>query len=121
MDSSLDTVLEQAAELQTRGNILRRVTGASAGLFIALAARGTEVATAGDFACCNLAWTPDSGHWCSGDAYGNFSCPSGYYHRVWYCCTSGHQLFGCGECASGATCNDGPWYCSYGWNTGSTC
>jgi hypothetical protein len=41
----------------------------------------------------------------------NFKCPEGYIKTYWTC-TEGSNTIGCGECASGDSCVDGPWYCS---------
>lgn len=112
------TDVDKSGEL--RPVFLKRLPALSAGIFAALAARGTQVAHAGNFACCNLAYPPSTGPWCPIHQYGDFYCPGGTNARVWYCCAEG-QLFGCGECTNGATCHDGPWECSYGWNTGVVC
>jgi hypothetical protein len=104
-----------------------RLIAASAAVFVAAAARGTDKAYAIDpqcnWICCCLAYT-DSAHWCVARSWTNppYECPAGSYQRVWYCCGPG-GVVGCGECQSGSgTCHDGPdWYCSYGWYTGAGC
>lgn len=123
----------EAGVRTTRRNALTRFSAVSAGIFAALASRGTPRASAGpdqcggfhNFACCCLYWTPNSGHWCSGPSYGQFNCPAGYSKYIWYCCSL-NQLWGCGECMTcpggGCTCFTGTDYnCSYGWNTHSVC
>lgn len=51
----------------------------------------------------------------------NYTCPAGYYKRAWYCVpTGGNRAFGCGECAAGASCWDGPFACSIWWDD-ATC
>lgn len=59
--------------------------------------------------CCYLA-CPD--RQCPYDGSGsNFKCPPGYNKTYWEC-TLATTKWGCGECACGADCGSGPWYCS---------
>lgn len=62
--------------------------------------------------CCSLASCTQcrySGRKC------NYTCPSGYSKRVWYCHAAA-RIIGCGECAKGSNCDLGPWACSIWWD-----
>ena len=102
----------------TRRGAMSRFTVFAAGLFGATVAGGVaaEKASAQRVACCTLARQNGS---CSGGG-SSFRCPSGYHKRVWYCCHSG-RMWGCGECAKGATCYNGPWACSEAWGSQLAC
>ena len=98
----------------------RKISLASAALYLGIAARGAESASAcWMWNCCCLAstnWCGCQGCACSGH--------SNAFWRVWYCCSgSPSRLYGCGECQSGSgTCEMGPtWYCSYGWLAFNDC
>lgn len=67
--------------------------------------------------CCTLARPPGG---CPGSGSG-FTCPSGYYRRVWGCCRSDGRYVFCGECTTGSTCHTGSFYCSEGWVSGNVC
>jgi hypothetical protein len=41
----------------------------------------------------------------------NFACPPGSFKTYWTCVEMS-QTVGCGECASGPSCFDAPWFCS---------
>lgn len=116
VDKGLDVEPEPTG---TRGGFFARLTGAGAAVFVAMASRKTQPASAGDFACCDLIYPPSSGNTCPLHSYGDFYCNQGS-KKVWYCCQQ-NQLFGCGECTTGSDCFHGDWKCSYGWNTGFTC
>ncbi|MFI6323376.1 hypothetical protein ACIBG8_38005 [Nonomuraea sp. NPDC050556] len=65
--------------------------------------------------CCKLA-LPDL--WCPKNASAQYYCPPGYTMKVWTCCSGTapwQRKYACGECTQGATCGDGPVYCSAGW------
>ena len=62
--------------------------------------------------CCDLSDTPD----CPSCSY---QCGSGYHRRTWTCWL-GEELIDCLECATGATCDDGPFECSLAYND-NTC
>jgi hypothetical protein len=102
----------------TRRGALSRFTLFAAGLFGAAAAGGVDPdeAAAQRVACCTLARQNGS---CAGGG-SSFRCPSGYHKRVWYCCHLG-RLWGCGECAKGPTCHNGPWACSEAWGSQLAC
>lgn len=112
----MSTLLEEVDQSPTRRRFLRRLTGASAGLFAGIAAAGADDAAAYPYACCALA----SNTHCSGCSTGSFSCPSGYNKKYWFCCQSG-QLYGCGECTHGSSCYIGPWVCSCGYRASGPC
>jgi hypothetical protein len=59
--------------------------------------------------CCGLASKRLCSYTVSRD---RFYCPSGYTRTVWSCRTGSGQLVWCGECASGSSCYDSPFYCS---------
>ncbi|GGQ60212.1 hypothetical protein [Couchioplanes azureus] len=63
--------------------------------------------------CCSLASCEQCQYAVSRDRY---TCPDGYRRTVWTC-VSGSRTYGCGECSTGETCNDGPFACSiwYAW------
>ena len=98
----------------SRRGFVRRVTGASAAVFAGFAASATP-AEAVAYKCCNLART----NRCAGCRSGspNFSCPSGYRVRRWYCCYS-CDLVMCGECNKNSSCwGPPPYACSCGSTT----
>lgn len=102
----------------TRRGILGHITAVSAAIFTGIAAAGADEAAAYPYACCGLA----RNNRCSGCGTGpaGFNCPSGYHARYWFCCQSG-QLYGCGECARGRTCYQGPFACSCGYRASGPC
>lgn len=60
--------------------------------------------------CCNVAHP--NGPFCGGRKnIENFTCPSGYHKRAWYCHTA-HFYYTCLECAAGSNCYSGPFACS---------
>lgn len=100
------------ARTSSRRGFVWRVTGASAavfGGFATLAAGPAEAIVT--YRCCRLARS----NRCSGcgSPSPNFSCPSGYRVRRWYCCSSG-DLVMCGECTKSDSCYTGPFACSCG-------
>jgi hypothetical protein len=113
---TLDPLTGGEEILAPRRTLLRRVTEVGVGLFGGLAALGADEAAAYAYACCGLA----RDNKCSGCSTGNFSCPSGYSKRYWYCCQGG-QLYGCGECAKGSNCYTGPFACSCGYRASGPC
>jgi hypothetical protein len=98
------------SQLQRR-RFLRRLGGLGGATVAAIAVTWADAPAA--FAapyCCDLRYP--NGPWC-GNTHpnSNFTCPSGYYKRVWYC-TYGQVFLSCYECAAGSSCWNGPWYCS---------
>lgn len=65
--------------------------------------------------CCFLA-CPDRQCPYEGDP-ANYTCPDGYQRSYWTCCEGG-TLVGCGECSTGESCGDGPFYCSIAFDAG---
>jgi hypothetical protein len=81
-----------------------------------LLARKPDVAAAWPW-CCNVALpgTPCNNN---GPSY---TCPSGFYRRIWYCCHLG-KLRGCGECNGNPnSCFGAPYNCSAWWTTSAGC
>lgn len=99
--------------LSTRRGFIGRISTACAAALAYVATRGTDVALAGNWHCCNLAlpnvWCPNIG-----------SCPSGYHFKVWFCC-EGRTLYGCQECTTGADCFHGTFKCSRGYLASGPC
>lgn len=85
---------------------------------VAALAADPERAEAAAYYCCVLG----SSTTCPGSG-ANYTCPSGYYKRFWYCCHSTGRYIGCGECARGSSgpCGQSPWACSKGWVTSNPC
>jgi hypothetical protein len=107
--------------VESRRGLLNRFAGLSAGVFAALASRGTARIPAANYACCNLAFP--GGPFCQSCGPACWTCPSGYHSTVWYCCSSG-RLWGCGECqqGGGSNCEAGSHYrCSFPFRTGVPC
>jgi hypothetical protein len=99
----------------SRRGFVRRISGASAAVFAGFAASSATAEAAVTYRCCDLA----RANRCSGCRNGspNFSCPSGFNVRRWYCC-AGRDLVMCGECNKNSTCWGAPPYaCSCGSTT----
>jgi len=106
---------EQLAEEPTvsedrSGGFLGAGTAIIAGLAILLSPRSASASHGMPSPCCDLATNTLCDYQVSRDRY---NCPSGYNRTLWTCTEPGTgRLVWCGECSSGSTCYNGPWYCS---------
>lgn len=95
-----------------------RVGFTSVGVLAGLTATRQEARACYSAACCCLI-RPSGG--CPGSGSG-FSCPSGYYKRIWGCCSGGRD-WGCGECTKASSCwgaTSSNTACSEHWSIGLT-
>jgi len=107
-----------------RQSFVRRLGRAAAALILGAGALGRSAAPAvaqtNPDGCCILAFPPPNNQ-CAGSG-GAYTCPSGWYKRIWYCCQNGSKLRGCGECTRNIdTCFQGPFLCSKTWITTINC
>ncbi|HEV2853722.1 MAG TPA: hypothetical protein VHC97_13040 [Thermoanaerobaculia bacterium] len=107
-----DSTMEvEVAEQPTRRGFLGTLTKVALGIVAGVAHLSGEPARAYEDACCYLA-KPPSGGYC---AYNCWKLASeGYHERTWTCSQAGVS-YTCFECTKGATCWEGPWYCSDYW------
>lgn len=95
-----------------RRSFFRKVTGLGGAIVAGIATTWIDApsALAAPY-CCDLAYP--NGPYCGGRGdSSNFTCPRGYYKRVWYCTYGSNLYLACYECAAGSTCYSGPWKCS---------
>jgi hypothetical protein len=97
---------EQFSELDasttTRGRLLSRAGKACLGLAVAAAglSRAQSALAGGGHGCCSLAYNVQCPN-CSGQGY---DCCTGGTRWAWYCVDSSHQVWLCGECYAGGSC-----------------